>query len=148
VESIATTARQAEGQQGLSFEVEILLSDTGGVAIRPGMSCRAEIFTARKENTLAVPVAAVRYSEDDSKAASEDATGKPGKGDAYVFLDHQGVAVKTSVDTGVSNDSLQEITSGLKQGDPVIIGPYRTVRQLHDGDAVHPEKPGRSTQAT
>jgi HlyD family secretion protein len=45
VQSIATTAKRAQGRQGLSFKVKILLSDSNAVAVRPGMSCRAEIYT-------------------------------------------------------------------------------------------------------
>src|SRR5690606_29967439 len=64
VQSIATTARTAEGRQGLSFEVEIRLDEIPErVQLRPGMSARAEIYTATAEDVLAVPIQAILYPE-------------------------------------------------------------------------------------
>jgi HlyD family secretion protein len=41
------------------------------------------------------------------------------------------------IQTGIQDDSRIEITSGLKEGDQVITGPYNTVTKLLDpGDRV------------
>ena len=47
VRYIANTAKTEPNRQGLSFTVEIDILESGGVVLRPGMSCRAEIFTAQ-----------------------------------------------------------------------------------------------------
>ena len=53
VQSIATSAKRSNYRQGLSFTVKILLEATADIDIRPGMSCRAEIFTKIKQDTIA-----------------------------------------------------------------------------------------------
>ncbi len=38
--------------------------------------------------------------------------------------------------TGIAGDRYFEVLSGLKDGDQVITGPFNSVRNLKDGDAV------------
>lgn len=127
VKAIATTARTVEGRQGLSFQVDILLQDTGDMLLRPGMSCRAEIYTASSAEALSVPIQAVLYAEPENESAA-DAEQIP-----YVFVAHDGKAVKREVKLGIADDTLQEITGGLDQGEQVITGPTGTLRHLKDG---------------
>lgn len=139
VESIATTARTVEGRQGLSFEVEILLTENvQDLLLRPGMSARAEIFTATSGDTLSVPIQAVQYPDTDRPAPDRE-QGTPSPADApspYVFTFEDGKAVKHEVTLGISDDSQQEILAGLETGDLVITGPIGTLRHLQDGAAV------------
>ena len=44
--------------------------------------------------------------------------------------------------TGIADEVWVEIVDGLADGDQVIAGPYRTLKELHDGDAVREQKPG------
>ena len=130
IQSIASVARAKAGQQSLSFLVKILLDEQDTMSIRPGMSVRADIYTESSEETLAVPVQAVRYDED----VEEDAEGKEEQ--AFVFVLEDGKAVRKDVETGISSDSDQEILEGLKEGEIVIIGPFRVLRHLQDGEEV------------
>jgi HlyD family secretion protein len=129
VESIAASAARAGTQQNLSFEVEIRLLEPDAVAVRPGMSARAEIYTESSEDALAVPLQAVLYEED-----AEAGTEQP-----YVFAVVDGRAVRRDVEVGLSSDSLMEIVTGLSAGDVVVSGPFRTLRDLRDGDPVTAE---------
>jgi HlyD family secretion protein len=130
VQSIASVARAKPGQQSLSFLVKILLDEQDTMVIRPGMSVRADIYTESSEETLAVPVQAIRYDED----VGEDAEGKEEQ--AFVFIMKDGKAVRKDVETGISSDSDQEILKGLQEGESVIIGPFRVLRNLQDGQKV------------
>ncbi len=130
VESIATSAQRAEGQQNLSFEVRVRLTEPELAKVRPGMSCRAEIYTETSDDALAVPIAAVLYDEDE-KASSEQ---------AYVFVQADEKAEKREVQTGLSSDSHMEITEGLKAGEQVVAGPFRVLRSLREGDRLKPEE--------
>jgi HlyD family secretion protein len=134
IQSIATTARQTPGQASLSFLVKILLDEQDKLAIRPGMSVRADIYTQSSEEALAVPVQAVLYDEDVDE--DEGDTDRDGKEQTYVFVMEDGKAVRKDVETGISSDSDQEITSGLNEGEIVISGPFRVLRNMNDGDAV------------
>src|SRR5690606_21983297 len=66
VKSIAVSAKQPEGSQSLSFVVKLSFTDTNGVVLRPGMSCRAEIFTNSGEAVPALPIQAIIVNEDQS----------------------------------------------------------------------------------
>jgi HlyD family secretion protein len=130
VQSIAAVARQTPGQQSLSFLVKILLDEQDDLKIRPGMSVRADIYTQSAEETLAVPVQAVLY--DESSGEEDD----PSADQPYVFVAEDGKAVRRDVKTGISSDSDQEILEGLEDGEQVIAGPFRTLRNLREGDPI------------
>ncbi|MNY06688.1 hypothetical protein D3C86_1394570 [compost metagenome] len=47
------------------------------------------------------------------------------------------------IKTGIQDDTNIEVSSGLKKGDVVIIGPYATVtKDLNSGDMVHVKSEG------
>ena len=52
-----------------------------------------------------------------------------------------GKAVFTPVKTGIAGDKYFEVTTGLAEGDSVIVGPFSSVRELADGAAVKIEQP-------
>ncbi len=53
-----------------------------------------------------------------------------------VYLMVDGKAVITPVETGISDELDVEIIKGLKEGDIVVTGPYRTLKNLKDGDKI------------
>lgn len=121
VVQIGTSARPANTLSGagssLSFKVEVQL-EPSELALRPGMSCRAEIETAQGEPGLNVPVAAVR--KDDAGS--------------YVWrVDADSRAERVSVETGMANDFFQEVRGDLKQGERVVTGPGRVLAQVGAG---------------
>jgi len=126
VDSIAVSAKIAEGQQGQSFAIKIRLLDPEKITLRPGMSCRAEIFTESKADAVAVPIQAILVEED----LTEDETRRE------VFVIKGDRATKVAVEVGLSDDTFQEIVSGLAAGDEIITGPDRVLRALEDGDRV------------
>lgn len=135
VQSIASVAQQAAGQQSLSFLVKILLDDQDVLEIRPGMSVRAEIYTETTDETLAVPVQAVLYDEeldDEDRKREED--------QPYVYIVEDGKAVRKDIRTGISSDSDVEALSGLELGEQVISGPFRVLRHLREGDRVEEQE--------
>jgi HlyD family secretion protein len=126
VDSIAVSAKVAEGQQGQSFAIKIRLLEPEKITLRPGMTCRAEIFTATKGGVLAAPIQAILVEED----LTTDETSRD------VFVNRNGRATKLAVEVGLADDTYQEIVSGLKAGDEVVTGPDRVLRALEDGDRI------------
>ena len=126
VESIAVSAKVAEGQQGQSFAIKIRLLEPEKITLRPGMTCRAEIFTATKGDALAAPIQAILVDED----LTTDLVRRD------VFVNRNGRATKVAVEVGLSDDTYQEIVSGLSVGDEVVTGPDRVLRALEDGDRI------------
>jgi HlyD family secretion protein len=146
VTSIATSAKRASSRDGLSFTVKILLENDESIDVRPGMSCRAEIFTKVKGDTIAIPMQAVVYDEveaDDSEVKVRGSSRGVRFGarnnlkmTSHVFVVVDGIASKREVKLGISNDELQGITEGIDEGDVVVIGPARLLNKLNDGDTV------------
>jgi len=107
------------------FKVKILL-DRPDDNLRARMSVRAEIRTASRPGALTVPIQAVveREGEKGQKAMK------------VVYVIDGGKAHERTVATGISDETRVELTSGVKPGEKVATGPYRTLRDLKDGDAV------------
>lgn len=128
------------------FKVDVLL-DEPDPDLRPGMSVRAEIKVATHDDAVVVPIEAV--VERDSKkvegdeAPDGDQAADVGSEEAkpveVVYVVEDGVAHRIEVETGISTVTDVEIVSGLAPGDQVVTGPFRTLRDLEDGDPVHIE---------
>ncbi|HEY1042267.1 MAG TPA: efflux RND transporter periplasmic adaptor subunit [Telluria sp.] len=122
-----------------TYSIKVRLVDTKGLALRPGLTCRAEIYTAGSGKSLAVPLQAVMSNNDDYAELSSSKKGSKKtviKTEYHVFVNKAGKAEKRVVTIGISDDSQQEVLSGVKAGESVITGPYKTLRFLKDGDQV------------
>ena len=108
---------------------------------RPGMTATVDIITNKKENIIGVPISAIVIKTDTSSARSkkiikETISSKTEKFEC-VFVKIGDVAKLRVITTGIQDDSNIQITSGLKEGDEVITGPYNTVTKiLKSGDQV------------
>ena len=81
---------------------------------------------------------------EEQKASEGEKEAKTGKGsdkerDA-VYLMVKGKAALTPVDSGLNDEFSVEIKSGIKEGDVVVTGPYRTLKNLKDGDKIQEKK--------
>lgn len=117
---------------------------------RPGMTATVDIITKRKEKVIGVPISSVVVKTDTAatqkfevKEGSEDkkVAAKSDKKFECVFVKDGNKAKIRIVKTGIQDDTNIEVTSGLKKGDVVIIGPYTTVtKDLNSGDKVSVKK--------
>lgn len=113
---------------------------------RPGMTATVDIITKRKEKVIGVPISSVVVKSDTTATKSyelkeEDeenkVTTKTDTKFECVFVKVGDKAKIRIVKTGIQDDTNIEISSGLKKGDIVIIGPYTTVtKDLSSGDRV------------
>ena len=124
------------------FKVKILL-DNPDEDLRADMSVRAEIHTASRENALVVPIQAVVEREPVEEEGGAGDGGEQEEVQA-VFVIEKGKAVQRKVETGLSDETHIEITSGVKPGETVVTGPYRTLRDLRNGQAVAVSKTSES----
>jgi HlyD family secretion protein len=156
---IQTAAAQA-GQQATNFKVTVTI-DGQIPEVRPGFTCSAEITTATRTDSLAVPIQAMAVRElvfdqkgeivrekRDEKArrrprsveptaqAAELPPGQTRKETEGVFVMRDKRALFLPVKVGIAGDKYFEVLSGLKAGDEVITGPFTNVRNLRDGDDV------------
>lgn len=146
---LSPKANPAQAQGGASlarnYNIKVKLSDTKNLTLRPGMTCRAEIFVASSGKSLALPLQAVLSNNDENTELAPKKNGRKEKVEIkteyYVFIDNAGKAEKRVVTIGVSDDSEQQILSGVKEGESVITGPYKILRYLKPGDRVTTELP-------
>jgi len=137
---VAPAATTMPGQQGQGFKVKIRVRNPDDLAIRPEMTCRAEIHTQSASKTLAVPVGAVMFSQGGK--AAKTLYSRRG---AYVFVDRDGKAVRRKVTLGISSDTWQVIKTGLKKGEDVITGPYEILHSLTAGSTVTAKRGAHGT---
>lgn len=121
-----------------NYSIKVSLENPDKLLLRPGMTCRAEIFTSVNNNSLSVPIQAVLGDEDEVAPKGKDKKGKAEtvKPQNYVFVLDGDVARKHVIKTGISDDSYQEVVEGIKAGDQVVVGPYKLLRHLNDGDHI------------
>jgi HlyD family secretion protein len=110
------------------FKVKVLITNPDQ-NLRPGITARVKLIADKRLGVLTVPIGAIRTEE------------KEGNQIFYVFTADRGKVKRKDVTVGLSDDQNTEITSGLKEGDLVITGPYRILRSLHEGDAVRVKPP-------
>jgi HlyD family secretion protein len=91
-----------------TFEVRVSINNPGG-ELKALMTANAEILLDEHKGVLTVPENAVTY--DNQKNASVEIPDKSQKDGTR----------KVPVTVGLSNGSVTEITSGLKEGDPVVL---------------------------
>ena len=131
------------GQQdrGVSFRVVVTLDEVVE-GVRPGFSASAEIVTATRAKALAVPIRAVVARElpvDDKEQAITTTpvpTGTKKKIFEGVMRVRDGKAQFQAVKLGVTGKEHFEVLEGLAEGDEVVTGPHKDLRDLKDGSLV------------
>jgi HlyD family secretion protein len=164
-----STSTQSSGQrQATTFKVVVTLEEPVP-DIRPGFTCTAEITTARRQNVVSVPIQALTVREMlyDNKgemvretpnrrrrgtnietplsASNEPPPGHTRKETEGVFAIRDGKAIYLPVKVGIAGEQYFEVLDGLKAGDQVITGPFASVRELSDGQAVKIQQSTRRT---
>lgn len=104
----------ADADSGL-FEIKAQVTD--GAGLITGTSVKLTLDTERADNVMTVPVDSVYY---ESKTA-------------YVYCMADNKAVKTPIETGLTNNESVEVTSGLTQDSKIITS---WASQLRDGSEV------------
>ncbi len=140
---VATSQSTTGTEEAKDFKVVVTL-DKPSDELRPGLSTTAKITTAQKSNVLSLPIQALTMftpppspNSGNVEAASTSAAKKapPVQGVYVVQKDPHGKqrAKFVPVTTGITGATDIEVLSGLKDGDEIVIGPYKTLRTLKDG---------------
>jgi len=158
-----------EGQT--NFEVKVAFDDNVP-EVRPGMTADVDIETATHEKTLAVPIQAViirTQSQLDRAARAKMATGGPkaaaarpkasknkvagfgvdedtvGKKDPEItgiMVVNGDVTKFVPVRAGIASETMLEVSGEVKEGDVVVSGPYKALREIKPGVKVKREQAG------
>jgi len=168
----AAAATGTVSDEVTNFIVKIRVASEG-YSLRPGMSATADIETQTVENAVAVPIQSVTVrdakglnadqlqeakekeqherSGNDIEVASskEDAKRDLDKLKRVVFIKVGNKVRLQPVVTGIADNSVIEIKSGVKAGDEVVSGSYAAIsRTLKDGSKVRIEKPKPESAVT
>ena len=159
-----TTLGANTGNQPKDFKVTITIKNPPA-NLRPGLNATADITTARREKVLAVPVQAVVVREVDKagKVVDPDAAPSGGGGaerqgntvatmarekgvekDGVFVVDGEKAKFKP-VKTGIMGETDLEITEGLGEGQMIVTGSYRTLRNLKDDARIKTEGKGKKS---
>jgi len=154
----ATSTSTSGTEEAKDFKVVITL-DVPSNDLRPGLSTTAKITTAHKASVLALPIQALTmHNPDDDKAkgsvqaASSPTAAKTAPQQGVFVIDSKSGKLRTRfvpVTTGITGTTDIEALTGLKEGDEIVIGPYKTLRSLKNSalvkrDTEKPAAPGSS----
>ena len=123
--------------EAINFKVRIHLEDPPQT-IRPGFSVTADIVTGKKENATAIPIQAlvVRDVPAPKDAKAKPATGRPQTEEGVYVVNKDGKLGFSKVETGIAGELMIEVKNGVKPGDQIVTGPFKTLRQVKEGDKV------------
>jgi HlyD family secretion protein len=157
----STVESTAGTQEAKDFKVVVTLKEPPPT-VRPGLSSTARITTATRESVLTVPIQALTIrrkgdidaaekaarGEKVAQAASVTANPDPKSKEELqgVFVIKDGKAHFRQVKTGITGVTDIEITEGLQEGDQIVVGSYRVLRELRHMAQVREEKPGEGGQ--
>jgi HlyD family secretion protein len=96
--------RQSQGPQ-LTQGGQASANTTQAIQLRQGLSATVTIVTAQRNNVLMVPNRAITHQQ----------------GKTYVDVLNNGASTQVVVTTGISNTQYTEVTSGLSEGEQVVI---------------------------
>ena len=157
-----TTMGANTGNQPKDFKVTITIKDPPP-NLRPGLNATADITTAKRDKVLAVPVQAVvvREVDKEGKVVDPDAVASGGperEGNTVaqvgrekgvekdgVFVVEGEKAVFKPVKTGIMGETEIEITEGVADGQEIVTGSYRTLRNLKDQARLKVETKGKKS---
>jgi HlyD family secretion protein len=155
-----TTLGANTGNQPKDFKVTITIKDPPP-NLRPGLNATADITTSKREKVLAVPVQAVVVREvnkegkvvDPDSGPGSEAQGntvttvarEKGKEKDGVFVVEGEKAVFKAVKTGIMGEADIEITEGVADGQEIVTGSYRTLRNLKDQARLKIETKGKKS---
>ena len=163
---VATSQSTTGTEEAKDFKVVVTLDPQQAITqddLRPGLSCTAKITTAHKPDTLTIPIQALVQRDlgveatlfkDHGKGATTSAAspGKPAALTQGVYLlvkDGGRRRVRfVPVATGVTGTTDIEVTSGLRPGDEIVTGTYKTLRILKGGTAIKVDNSVAAVTAT
>jgi len=148
VETVANARAQPDNNQmspgnsdnGRYFECHIRL-DTKGQNVRSGLSADADIEVHRHHGIRVASQAVMGRPTESLPAGirSNPEVDVTKSITSVVYRVVNGKAAATPVTVGPSDETHTLIKSGLKDGDAIIIGPYKVLETLADGQAVNVE---------
>lgn len=131
------TGTEKTGTDANLYKVKVVLSGRREDLdnLRPGMSARAVILTHEVKGVLRVPLQAVLEREGSLEEAQKQGLLAPASRN-IVMVFKGGKAEERTVQVGIANTQFFELKEGLAEGDKVLTGPIRKLKELKDKASV------------
>jgi len=129
---------QTNANEAVKFKVKVQIRQPP-LTIKPGLSTQADIFTGSRSQVLAAPIQALVVKDRRPAPGEAPAPGAP-REEEGVFVVEARRARFRPLKTGLMGDLMVEVVSGLQDGEAVIVGPFKALRELKDGEPVRVEK--------
>lgn len=131
------TGTEKTGSDANLYKVKVLLAGKTDdlEKLRPGMSARAVILTQEAKGVVRVPLQAVLEREGSLEEAQKQGLLAP-TNRSVVMVHKDGKATERRVEVGIANTQFFEVKSGLSEGEKVLTGPVRKLKELKDHAAV------------
>jgi HlyD family secretion protein len=144
---VSTSQSTSGTEEAKDFKVVVTL-DQPNDELRPGLSTTAKITTAHKFDVLSLPIQALTIKPPETPANNGSVQAASSSGSSSNIQDQQGVYVLRKdahgklrvhfvpVKTGITGATDIEVVYGLKEGDEIVTGPYKTLRALKENSLV------------
>ena len=148
---VSTSQQNVASEEAKDFKVVVTLTDAPE-ELRPGLSTTAKITTATRSNVLSIPIQALTMRTKEqidlqnnppgsvhaASPAVKEVASKTKSSDEQqgVFVIRNKKAIFVPVTTGIVGRTDIEVLDGLKEGDEVITGSYKILRNLKPGSSV------------
>lgn len=113
-------------EEAVNFPIEIEIEGSP-VRLYPGMSASCEITVGVRDSVVVIPYTSLGRKTVEGKECD------------VVFVTNGRNAKLVPVKVGMTGKNGIEIIDGVSDGDTVLTGPYKTLRELEDGDLVEVE---------
>lgn len=118
--SVTQVRQQATTSSNVVTYEVVISAPNNDLKLKPGLTANVTIFTMEKDNILALPSKALRFTPNeallkgDQQIADVEAPAKVWTLEGNTFKAHR-------VETGVSNGMMTEIVSGVKEGTEILV---------------------------
>ncbi len=127
-QSSTLLSSSSSSKEAKDFKVVVTLKNPPA-ELKPGLSASAEIIVAKKDKVLKIPISCLVAREGEKKKEEEG-----------VFVVKDGKAHFKKIEKGIMGEMEVEVISGLEGNEEIIVGPYKALRTLKDGDPVRSTK--------
>lgn len=158
---VAASQSTVSSQEAKDFKVVVAI-DNPPDELRPGLSCTAKIVTATRTKAVTIPIQALTVRqrgdlEPEVEGGKKKDLPAPGSAEEKarkeelqgVFVVVNGKAEFRQLDTGITGATDIEVTKGLKEGEEIVTGSYKTIRTLRNETKVKVDnsRPGGDSKA-
>jgi HlyD family secretion protein len=126
--TISGVSQKATTTQNVVYYTVRVDVDGAGDLLKPSMTARLSIHAGESKNTLSVPLAAVKTNQ---------------KQQSYVVAFRNGKSENVTVTTGLVGEDRVEITSGIGEGEQIVLAQTQTKPQASQSSGFPPVMGGR-----